>query len=59
MYKRQALYNTRQKIMSDLMKYGYRPVPTREEKSVEIEDKGPMSIVLTDVTETPEEKKDD
>ena len=56
---RTALYNTRQKIMSDLMKYGYRPVPTREEKSVEIEDKGPMSIVLTDVTETPEEKKDD
>lgn len=45
---RTSLYNTRQKIMSDLMKYGYRPIPTKEEKSVEVTDKGPMSIILTD-----------
>jgi len=46
---RTSLYNTRQKIMSELMRYGYRPVPQKEEKSVEIENKGPMSIILTDM----------
>lgn len=48
---RTSLYNTRQKIMSELMRYGYRPVPQKEEKSVEIENKGPMSIILTDTDE--------
>lgn len=52
---RTALYNTRQKIMSDLMKYGYRPIPREEKKEVTNIDKGPMSIILTD----EEEAKDD
>lgn len=54
---RTSLYNTRQKIMSDLMKYGYRPIPTKEEKSIEIEDKGPMSIILTDMDDDKPETK--
>jgi len=48
---RTSLYNTRQKIMSELMRYGYRPVPQKEEKSIELENKGPMAIVLTDMDE--------
>jgi hypothetical protein len=52
---RTSLYNTRQKIMSELMRYGYRPVPQKEEKSIELEQKGPMAIVLTDMEETKED----
>ena len=54
---RTALYNTRQKIMSDLMKYGYRPIPREEKKEISVEDKGPMSIILTDEEDVKE--KDD
>jgi len=42
-----SLVNSLHKIDETLIKYGYRPVPTREEKSIEVEKKGPMSIVLT------------
>ena len=56
---RTSLYNTRQKIMSDLMKYGYRPIPTKEEKEIAVEEKGPMSIILTEMDEDkPDETPD-
>ena len=45
---RTSLYNTRQKIMSDLMRYGYRQIPREDKQDIAIENKGPMSIVLTD-----------
>ena len=45
---RTSLYNTRQKIMSDLMKYGYRMIPREEKQEIDLKHGGPMSIVLTD-----------
>ena len=54
---RTSLYNTRQKIMSELIKYGYRPVPREEKKEVTNIDKGPMSIILTDTDDEKPETK--
>ena len=48
---RTALYNTRQKIMTELMKYGYRMVPREDKKEVITEERKPMSIILTDKDE--------
>ena len=47
-YSAQALATlmiTKQKIINDLMRYGYRPVPEKQEQ--EITEKKPMSITLT------------
>ena len=45
---RTSLYNTRQKIMSDLMRYGYMAQPRENKQEIEVKETGPMSIVLTD-----------
>jgi len=47
-YSAQALATlmiTKQKLINDLMRYGYRPVPEKQEQ--EITEKKPMSITLT------------
>lgn len=51
-----SLVNSLHKIDETLIKYGYRPVPTREERSVEVEKKGPMSIVLTNSDDKTKEE---
>ena len=50
---RTSLYNTRQKIMSDLMKYGYQMIPREDKREIAVEKKGPMSIILTDEDVVP------
>ena len=56
---RTSLYNTRQKIMSELIKYGYRPVPRlhEEKKEVKVEEHRPMSIILTDPVKKDEDEE--
>jgi len=44
---RTSLYNTQQKIMATLISYGYRPIPKEEKHDISVEEKGPMSIILT------------
>ena len=41
---RTALYNTRQKIMTELMKYGYRMVPREDKKEVITEERKPCLL---------------
>lgn len=55
---RTSLYNTRQKIMSELIKYGYRPIPREEKKEVTNIDKGPMSIILSDNEDKDKSEED-
>ena len=52
---RTALYNTRQKIMSDLMKYGYRMIPREDKQDIKMDTGGPMAIVLTEKDDEKDE----